>query len=308
LKFSVYQVSRRGARPTNQDRMGYCYTRDAALFALADGLGGHPRGEVAAHLALQTIANIFQQEARPVLSDPQEFLRRAIFRAHEQIQRYAQEQKLSDAPRTTVVVCVLQNGAAHWAHVGDSRLYYLRNGAVLTRTRDHSHIEQQHKRDQPHGLALLQPDGPTRNVLFTCLGSAQLPMIEVGLPQALRRGDIILLCSDGLWGQIPESVLVRQFSQHVLSDAVPEVVEMALRQGGADSDNVTALGVEWEADLEEQETSLRIETESMQNGAFKSTIQSDLADLQVEEMDDAAIERSIAEINAAIRRSAARKH
>ncbi|MGC9163310.1 MAG: PP2C family protein-serine/threonine phosphatase [Thiomonas sp.] len=307
MKFSVYQVSRRGARTTNQDRMGYCYTRESALFALADGLGGHPRGEVAAHLALQTIATLFQREARPALRDPQEFLRRSIFRAHEQIQRYAQEQRLSDSPRTTVVACVLQNGAAHWAHVGDSRLYFIRNGAMLTRTRDHSHVEQQHRKDEMHGLALLQPDGPTRNMLFTCLGSTQLPMIEVGLPQAMRRGDIILLCSDGLWGQIPESVLVRQFSQQVLSDAVPEVVEMALRQGGADSDNVTALGVEWEADPDELETALRIETESMQQGAFKSTIQSELVDQQVEEMDDAAIERSIAEINAAIRQSAGRK-
>jgi hypothetical protein len=93
----------------------------------------------------------------------------------------------------------------------------------------------------------------------------------------------------------------------VLSDAVPEVVEMALRQGGADSDNVTALGVEWEADPEELETSLRIETETMQKGGFKSTIQSELGDLQVEEMNDADIERSIAEINAAIRQGAARK-
>ena len=307
MKFSVYQVSRRGARATNQDRMGYCYTRESALFALADGLGGHPRGDVAARLALQTIANMFQQEARPTLREPQEFLRRSIFRAHEQIQRYAQEQKLSDSPRTTVVVCVLQNGAAHWAHVGDSRLYFMRNGAMLTRTRDHSHVEQQHKKDQLHGLALLQPDGPTRNMLFTCLGSSQLPMIEVGLPQAMRRGDIVLLCSDGLWGQIPESVLVRQFGQQVLSDAVPEVVEMALRQGGADSDNVTALGVEWEADPEELETSLRIETETVQKGGFKSTIQSDLGDSQIDDMDDEAIERSIAEINAVIRQGAGRK-
>ncbi len=306
MKFSVYQVSRRGGRATNQDRMGYCYTRDSALFALADGLGGHPRGEVAAQLALQTIATLFQQEARPRLRDPQEFLRRSIFRAHEQVQRYAQENKLTDSPRTTVVVCVLQNDAAHWAHVGDSRLYFLRNGALLTRTRDHSHVEHQQKDRSPE-MTLLQPDGPTRNMLFTCLGSGQLPMIEVGIPQALRRGDIVLLCSDGLWGQIPESVLVRQFGQQVLSEAVPEVVEMALRQGGTDSDNVTALGVEWEADPDDLETSMRVETETMQPGGFASTIQNRLDDTPVDDMDDAAIERSIAEINAVIRQSANRK-
>ena len=287
--------------------MGYCYTRDSALFALADGLGGHPRGEVASQLALQTIAALFQQEARPRLRDPQEFLRRSVFRAHEQIQRYAQENKLTDSPRTTAVVCVLQNGAAHWAHVGDSRLYFLRNGALLTRTRDHSHVEQQQQKDRNPELMLLQPDGPTRNMLFTCLGSAQLPMIEVGIPQALRRGDIVLLCSDGLWGQIPESVLVRQFGQQVLSEAVPEVVEMALRQGGTDSDNVTALGVEWEADPDDLETSLRVETEAMQPGGFASTIQNGLDDAAIDDMDDAAIERSIAEINAVIRQTANRK-
>lgn len=287
--------------------MGYCYTHDSALFALADGLGGHPRGEVAAQLALQTIAALFQLEARPRLRDPQEFLRRSVFRAHEHIQRYAQENKLVDSPRTTVVVCVLQNGAAHWAHVGDSRLYFLRNGALLTRTRDHSHVEQQQQKDRNPELMLLQPDGPTRNMLFTCLGSAQLPMIEVGIPQALRRGDIVLLCSDGLWGQIPESVLVRQFGQQVLSEAVPEVVEMALRQGGTDSDNVTAIGVEWEADPDECETSLRVETETMQPGGFASTIQNGLDDAAIDELDDAAIERSIAEINAVIRQTANRK-
>ena len=307
MKFSVYQVSRRGGREVNQDRMGYCYTRESALFALADGLGGHPRGEVAAQMALQTVANMFQQEARPRTRDPQEFLRRAIFRAHEQIQRYASEHKLSNSPRTTIVACVMQNGAAYWAHVGDSRLYFVRNGALLTRTRDHSHVEQQQARSGSAGeLAMLQPDGPTRNVLFTCLGSQQLPMIEVGVPQPLRRGDIVLLCSDGLWGQLPESILVRQFGQQVLSDAVPEVVEMALRQGGTDSDNVTALGVEWEADPDDVETSLRIETDTMQAGGFESTIQQ-TSDTKIDELDDAAIERSIAEINAVIRRTAERK-
>lgn len=287
--------------------MGYCYTREAALFALADGLGGHPRGEVAAQLALQTVASLFQQEARPRTRDPQEFLRRSIFRAHEQIQRYASEHKLSNSPRTTIVACVVQNGAAYWAHVGDSRLYFIRNGALLTRTRDHSHLEHQIPRNGAAAeLALLQPDGPTRNVLFTCLGSTQLPMIEVGVPQPLRRGDIVLLCSDGLWGQIPESVLVRQFAQHVLSEAVPEVVEMALRQGGSDSDNVTALGMEWETDPEEEQTSLRIETDTMQDDGFASTIQQPL-DTRLDDLDDAAIERSIAEINAVIRRAAERK-
>ena len=64
MKFSVYQVSRRGGRPKNEDRMGYCYTRSSGLFALADGMGGHPEGEVASQLALQTLSAMFQRDQR----------------------------------------------------------------------------------------------------------------------------------------------------------------------------------------------------------------------------------------------------
>ena len=61
MRFSVFQVSRRGGRSINEDRMGYCYTRESAVFVLADGLGGHPEGEVAAQLALQGVVSLFQQ-------------------------------------------------------------------------------------------------------------------------------------------------------------------------------------------------------------------------------------------------------
>jgi serine/threonine protein phosphatase PrpC len=63
-----------GGREKNEDRMGYCYTRDAGLFVLADGMGGHPEGEVAAQMALQTISALFQREAKPTLADPLRFL------------------------------------------------------------------------------------------------------------------------------------------------------------------------------------------------------------------------------------------
>jgi hypothetical protein len=74
VRFSVYQVSRKGGREKNEDRMGYCYTRDSGLFALADGMGGHPEGEVASQLALQTVAALFQNEAKPSLKDVRRFL------------------------------------------------------------------------------------------------------------------------------------------------------------------------------------------------------------------------------------------
>ena len=82
MKFSVFQLSRRGGREKNEDRMGYSYTRDAGLFALADGMGGHPDGEVAAQIALQTLSALFQREARPRLAAPASFLAASLMGAH----------------------------------------------------------------------------------------------------------------------------------------------------------------------------------------------------------------------------------
>ena len=103
MKFSVFQVSRKGGREKNEDRMGYCYTRESGLFVLADGMGGHPEGEVAAQLALQTLSALYQREAKPTLAEPLRFLHDALMAAHHQIMRYASEKALLDTPRTTVV-------------------------------------------------------------------------------------------------------------------------------------------------------------------------------------------------------------
>jgi serine/threonine protein phosphatase PrpC len=143
MRFAVYQVSRRGGREKNEDRMGYCYTRDAGLFALADGMGGHPEGDMAAQVALQSLAAIFQREAKPSLADPIRFLNEAVMAGHHQLLHYATSRGLVDTPRTTVVACVLQGAAAYWAHCGDSRLYLVRGDKLIARTRDHSYTELQ---------------------------------------------------------------------------------------------------------------------------------------------------------------------
>ena len=165
MQFSVFQLSRRGGRAVNEDRMGYCYTREAALFLLADGMGGHAEGEVAAQLALQSIAAQFQREATPTLPHPEAFLRSTVMTAHQHIQRYAKLKRMPDAPRTTVVAAVIQDGAAWWMHCGDSRLYWVREGQLLARTRDHSYLEKERTAAMPLRLAqkLLN-----RNVLYTC--------------------------------------------------------------------------------------------------------------------------------------------
>jgi PPM family protein phosphatase len=303
MRFSVYQVSRRGGREKNEDRMGYCYTRDSGLFALADGMGGHPEGEVASQLALQTLAALFQRDAKPILTDPLRFLHDAVIAGHHQLLRYATEKALIDTPRTTVVACVLQGNAAYWAHCGDSRLYLVRGDKLIARTRDHSYSELQDT------LAQVVPIGEkfNRNVLFTCLGSPGKPVVDTVGPLLLHSGDRILLCSDGLWGSVNDSVITEQLARQSIADAVPELVEQALRNGGPKSDNVTLLSVEWES-AEDTDSTTGISTQSLGEEVFASTIQASvLGSEQPDELDEAEIERSIREINEAIRRSSSQK-
>ena len=230
MRFSVYQVSRKGGREKNEDRMGYCYTRDAGLFALADGMGGHPEGEVASQLALQTLAAMFQRDCKPTLADPLRFLHEAIVSGHHQLLRYATQKALIDTPRTTIVACLLQGNAAYWAHCGDSRLYMVRGDKLIARTRDHSYSELQQTMSQVVPMG----DRFNRNVLFTCLGSPGKPVVDTVGPLLMQAGDRLLLCSDGLWGTVSDSEITDQLVGLPLSDSVPELVEQALRNGGAE--------------------------------------------------------------------------
>jgi len=312
VRFSVYQVSRRGGREKNEDRMGYCYTREAGLFALADGMGGHPEGEVAAQMALQTLAALFQRQARPGIADAQRYLQDAVLIAHQQILRYAADKGLRDTPRTTVVACVIQRDTAIWAHCGDSRLYLVRGDQLLARTRDHSYIELQ----EALGRSPQGAEGFNRNVLFTCLGSPGKPMVDVHHAVALAPGDKLLLCSDGLWGTVSDLTITQQLAGRPISDAVPELVEQALRNGGTHCDNVTALAVEWEGEDDPESESGgddAISTQQLGEASFASTIQSTQASRDAmtrsTELDDDEIERSVREIKAAIsQRDKTQKH
>ena len=303
MKFTVFQVSRKGGRLQNEDRMGYSYTRSSGILLLADGMGGHPEGEVAAQLALQAISAMYQKQANPKIEDAAFFLNAAIMAAHRAIIKYAIEKGMLDTPRTTVVAALVQNGSAYWAHCGDSRLYLVRGGKLVVRTRDHSYMEQ-----PPQGHhASRAAERLNRNILYTCLGSPTKPVFDVAGPTPLMQGDKILLCSDGLWGSLDDADIVRQLSGKAVGIAVPDLVESALQKAGASSDNVTAIAMDWETPDEFETTKGSVSTDDMQDGVFASTVQSEGLRGDETDLDDAAIERSIAEINEAIRRTAAKR-
>lgn len=306
MRFSIYQESKKGGRRVNQDRMGYLYTRDSLLLVVADGMGGHARGEVAAQITLQTLAAIYQRDAKPILPDPARFLEESVLASHRELHRYRAEHALPEAPRTTIVAAVVQNGIVIWAHVGDSRLYLIRGGRIVERTVDHSRV---------HHLissGLLRPedakDHPERNRIFNCIGAFVAPTVEVSRPLALRNGDSLLLCSDGLWGSLEDRDIARAFADKTLMRAVPELIEAALAQGGPDADNCTAVAMTW-ADAESADmvppTDAPVSTLVMPDGAVASTIQIPrVGEPSVEsDLTDDKIDEAVAEIQRAIQRS-----
>ena len=303
MQFSVYQQSLIGGRKVNQDRMGYCFTRDALLLLLADGMGGHQNGEIAATIALQTVSMMFRMQARPYVKRPERFLEEALLQAHHDIQAYAARHGLPEMPRTTVVACLVQHNCAVWAHAGDSRLYWVRRDQVLARTRDHSHFE--YLVDRGRADPRERATHPDRNKLYNCLGASSAPKIALSHQVSLQPGDLLLLCSDGLWSMLPETEIVHRLETNGVVQAVPELVQMAAAVGGAQADNTTALAIAWQgADTAQGELPNVISTQMLGEDMVRSTIVAgDPAPDGAEAFGDDDIEKAIAEIRAAIEKS-----
>ncbi|MFZ9336134.1 MAG: PP2C family protein-serine/threonine phosphatase [Burkholderiaceae bacterium] len=298
MKFSVFQVSRKGGREKNEDRMGYCYTREAALFMLADGMGGHPEGEVAAQAAVQTAADLFQFEARPRVGEVAGFLTSALYTAHQRLLHYAASRRMFDTPRTTLVLALVQDGQLHWLHCGDSRLYVVREGTLLTRTRDHSYAEQNLAVDPLRTIPV------NRNVLYTCIGSPSRPVYDLGGPMTLLPGDKLMLCSDGLWDNLGDEEIVAGLTSAPVAQSAPDLVDRALRNGGARCDNVTVVAMDWDRGAADDAGTVL--TDVMPISGFMSTPTVALPEPHDEAGDD-SIEQSIEQIDEAIRRATGKK-
>ena len=302
MKFSIYQESRIGGRKSNQDRIAYCYSRDALLMVLADGMGGHLHGEVAAQIAVQYLTEFFQREAKPRLADPFLFLSKGIANAHAAIVDYAEERGLPEAPRTTCVACIVQDSIAYWAHVGDSRLYVFRGERILAQTRDHSRVQTMIDSGQiTEEEALVHPQ---RNKVYSCLGGVQAPQVDYSRKTPLAVGDTFALCSDGFWAPLGNDTLIHGFSGDDILAAAPRLMDLAEARGGEGRDNLSLIAMNWHEDYAEAITTVAaVETKTMPKDSHTTQMEgfgrhrppeSDLTD------DD--IELAIAEIRSAIQK------
>lgn len=297
MKYSTFQDSRVGTRSNNEDRLGHWRTDEALLLVLADGLGGHARGEVAAQIAVDYLGSAFRSEAHPRLANPDLFLFRAIGRAHAMIVHQSRRLGLGDSPRTTVVACVVQAGHAWWSFVGDSRLYLVRNGRIVTRTRDHTIVQQlvDAGRIREEAVAV----HPDRNKLLRCLGGPLQPIVEPAQNARLEKSDIVLLCSDGFWGPLTQRQLLMGLIGNEFAKSLPELIALAEARAGPRCDNVSVLAIEWQEEAVPAAEALptvplhELPTEVRD---FSAT------DPDFLRMTDGDIERAIDELKAALRK------
>lgn len=241
------QISLLGDREDNQDRVAIIKSDQAALLVVLDGMGGHSDGSRAAETALKTLADAFSKQTLPVF-DPLGFIHMSLSRAHDEVVRLGNDQTLEARPRATVVMCLVQEGTAYFGHVGDSRIYHLRNQAILDRTRDHSHVELLLKEGKITEADI--PNHPMRNFVECCLGGdAAVPEMTISGRNPLLPGDVLLLCSDGIWsGLKDEEVATFTREQTSLQTALDALGKRAVRASAPYSDNSTAAVLRYLAD------------------------------------------------------------
>lgn len=249
---TIVQASRVGAREINEDRVGHWASGGAVLLAVADGLGGHQHGELAAQIAIDVLGAAFLGEARAGLQDPAEFFVRALGAAHAAILREARKRELEDTPRTVIAACVVQDGHAFWTHVGDCRFYLVRKGRIVARSRDHTVVQRLVDEGRIREEAVATH--PHRNRLLACLGGYQAPRIEPAAPARLAKDDIVLVCSDGFWGPLTPRQMMHALLARPLQEAIPELTALAETRAGPECDNVSVIAMAWD---EEQGSALR---------------------------------------------------
>lgn len=239
------KVSALGDRQDNQDRAAVVVSEDAAMMLVFDGMGGHSDGAIAAETGLKVVQDTFMASTLPIF-DPQGFLYMALARAHDEVVGLGSEVAVDFRPRATCAVCLIQECGAYWAHIGDSRIYQVRDGDVLNRSRDHSHVE-----------VLIQEgaiteeeaqDHPMRNFVECCIGGdAPVPDMSITNKQALQPGDVLLACTDGLWSGLSDEDVaeIAAPGDDNLAANLKALSIKALNVNSPYSDNTTGTALRW---------------------------------------------------------------
>ena len=237
LMIDACVAQHQGDREEQQDRVAllpHPKGGGVALAVVADGMGGHTGGALAAQQVIHTAStNLGQFSARS--ESPKDLLESSLNEAHMLIKasRFINEKD----PHSTTVLLLLQPGRVSWAHSGDSRLYRFRGDRLIFRTTDHSYVEQlvaQGKISAEQALV-----HPNRNILLTSLGGVERPLIDFGEAEDLQAGDAFLLCSDGLWGYFSDSELGGVVAAFSAREACDTLINRARTRAKGEGDNIS---------------------------------------------------------------------
>lgn len=217
-------------RKQNEDAAWFDEAR--AVFAVADGMGGHLAGEVASRMAIEAVQRMARENERPGIAA----LREAVACAHETILAHAQDHIECAGMGTTLSVLWLGENYAYIAHVGDSRIYRLREGSLTQITQDHSLVEELVRA----GLITREQarTHPRRNIITRALGTHGENEPDL-LVTDVQDGDVFLLCTDGLTGMVPDDEIERTLRDCGIEAAADRLLALALDAGGRD--NVTLI-------------------------------------------------------------------
>jgi len=225
-------------RQNNEDSLGYwesdedtSFARKGRLVVVADGMGGYEGGQEASRLAVDTLVNIYRDFAG---DDPQLALIEALQAAHEEIRNYGETHPELKGMGTTCTAAAIVQDSLYYVHVGDTRLYLVRDGKITQITRDHSYVG----RLVEAGMISRQEaeHHPQRNILTAAVGtSPDLIMDSPGQPEPLRPDDILVLCTDGLWGQVHDDEILEVVGKNSPEGAGRALIELARERGGPDN-------------------------------------------------------------------------
>ncbi|KUH34548.1 hypothetical protein APY94_01650 [Thermococcus celericrescens] len=232
----VWGISHPGPREKNEDALLILPLGDAYLLAVADGLGGHEGGEVASKAAVETLRETFERDYAGEfgLKEVEELLRKAYKDAHRRIMEMSPEPGKAG---TTMVAAFVGDETAVIANTGDSRAYLIRDGRIISRTRDHSIVEELLER----GVIGQEEvrSHPMRHVVTKALG---IGLVVDTYMWEIKRGDILLLSTDGLHDTIDDGEIAELASQGGPREVAERLVGEALRTA---EDNITVIVFKW---------------------------------------------------------------
>lgn len=234
-----YKISNLGSREINEDAADIIVKGDNALFVLADGLGGHGRGEVASALVVETAKELFEKS-----ESTEKIIERIFEESQKRLLNKQQEEHAQDEMKTTAVILLITKDMIQWGHIGDSRLYFFKKNKLIKRTLDHSVPQVLVSSGELRESKIR--NHPDRNRLLRVLGMEwRTSSYAISEPVKREGTEAFLLCSDGFWENIVERDMQKMLKKNDSAKAWLDAMEVIVQKNGKgrDMDNNTAITV-----------------------------------------------------------------